>query len=395
MTAEVTRRTQHEQTEVMGDGMRPLHQMQHAAADYEPGRILAMQRELVAHVAGPQYKPLIDVILDGTSAWLQRLVRVPVPFWVSALVISAAILLTSLLISLVMGEFGSSFRVERVPSEMALVALVFAGMVIIKMEMDEVYAVCGSRIIHHVDSARDLVDLDRWFGWVSKRLGLLLWAAGGGILTGLLAVGYVTGARGEFIGFGPAVLDIVVNVLALIAIYYIACFVNLAHRMGGYRFRMFTLDPHKSEVIYHLSSMFFSYVRSIALFMAAVTLVLGRFGVIDTSVLGVLLVVGWGPIVVAFFLSESTLARIIGNVKWRILEEVQHELEALRSDRAITSNDYLNECDRLLAFHDRIWATPSHALDMTAILSFINTLLLPLVSFALTQLPMFMPWTLP
>lgn len=229
---------------------------------------------------------------------------------------------------------------------------------------------------------------------MGKRLGLLLWSTGVGSVTGLLAVAYVTNVRGEFIGIGPAVLDVVVNVLALVGIYYIVCFVNLAHRMGGYRFRMFSLDPHKSEVVYHLSSMFFSYVRSIALFMAAVTLVLGRFGVIDTSVLGVLVVVGWGPIIVAFFLSESTLARVISNVKWRILEEVQHELEQLRHQRALTDEEYLNESERLLAFHDRIWSTPNHALDMTAALSFINTLLLPLVSFAVTQIPSLLPWTL-
>jgi hypothetical protein len=145
-------------------------------------------------------------------------------------------------------------------------------------------------------------------------------------------------------------------------------------------------------VIHYLSAMLFSYMRSIALFMGAVTLVLGLVAVIDTSVIGVLLVVGWGPIVVAFFLSESTLARIIGNVKWGILEEVQHELERLRRQRGLTDEAYLHEAERLLAFHDRIWATPNHALDMTAVLSFVNTLLLPLISFAVTQLPMLLPW---
>lgn len=354
-----------------------------------------MQRDLVEKLGSNGYKPLIDVILDGTSAGLGRLLHVRVPFWASALLLSAAVLLVSLLISLALGEYANAFRVERIPSEVALVGLVFAGMVIIKMELDEVYEVCARRVIHHIDSERDLADLDRWFRWVSKRLGLILWAAGVGIVTGLLAVAYVMDVRGEFIGFGPAVLDVVVNMLALIAVYYVVCFVNLAHRMGGYHFRMFTLDPHKSEVIYHLSTMFFSYVRSIALFMAAVTLVLGRFGVIDDSIIGVLVVVGWGPIAVAFFLSESTLARIISNVKWRVLEEVQHELETLRSERTLTDEVYLSECDRLLAFHDRIWATPNHALDMTATLSFINTLLLPLVSFALTQIPSLLPWANP
>jgi hypothetical protein len=77
------------------------------------------------------------------------------------------------------------------------------------------------------------------------------------------------------------------------------------------------------------------------------------------------------------------------------LEEVQHELEMLRRERTISDDAYLQECDRLLAFHDRIWATPNHALDMTAALNFINTLLLPLISFAVTQIPGMLPWTLP
>ena len=376
---------------------RPLGAADEGAGDAAKEAELAarLQRELADKLRSPHFQPLVDVMLERTGALLQTVLRFPVPFWISALALAAAILLPSLLISLALGEFSSEFGIERVPSEFALVGLVFVGTVVLKMELDEVYTVCGRHVIHHIESVRDLQDLHRWFVWISRRWTLLVPAVAGGVVTGLLAISYASTVRGEFLGFGPAVLDIAVNILALIGIYYIICFVNLAHRLGGYHYQMFSLDPHKSEVIHHLAAMLFSYVRSIALFMGAVTLVLGRFAVIDASVIGVLLVAGWAPIAVAFFLSESTLARIIGNTKWRILEEVQHELEQLRSTRPLSDAAYLEECDRLLAFHDRIWATPNHALDMTAVLSFINTLLLPLVSFAITQVPSMLPWTTP
>jgi hypothetical protein len=375
-----------------GETAPPLHETGRQTADSEAARVERMQRELADKLRSPKFQPLVDVLLERTGTLLQKMARTAIPFWISALAIGAAILLLSLSIALALGEFGSEFGLERLPSEFALVGLVIVGIVILKMELDEVYSVCGRHVIHHIESVEDLENLHSWFAWVSRRWSLLLPAAVGGVLTGSLAIGYASTVRGEFLGIGPAVLDIAVNILALIGIYYIFCFVNLAHRLGGYRFRMFTLDPHKSEVIHYLSAMLFSYMRSIALFMGAVTLVLGLVAVIDTSVIGVLLVVGWGPIVVAFFLSESTLARIIGNVKWGILEEVQHELERLRRQRGLTDEAYLHEAERLLAFHDRIWATPNHALDMTAVLSFVNTLLLPLISFAVTQLPMLLPW---
>ncbi len=243
--------------------------------------VARLQQELVEKLRSPKFQPLVDVMLERTGSLLHGMLRVPVPFWASALAVAAAILLPSLGISLALGEFNREFGLERVPSELALVGLVFVGIVILKMELDEVYSVCARHVIHHIESVEDLENLHSWFVWISRRWSLFLPAAAGGILTGALAIAYASTVRGEFLGVGPALLDIAVNILALIGIYYIVMFVNLAHRMGGYRFRMFTLDPHKSEVVHHLGAMFFSYVRSIALFMGAVTLVLGRFAVID------------------------------------------------------------------------------------------------------------------
>lgn len=362
------------------------HQQQFKVEN-EDASISSLRCRLEQKLLGEEFKPLINVVLDRTSWILQKIVHRPVPFWTSALTIALSILATSLLISLVRSEYSSKIRIDRFPSEVALVGLVFVGFVLLKQQLDQIYRTCRNNLIHHIESTDDLNDLECWFLWVSKQSSLLVGATIGGLITGLLAVWFVCRERDGFIGFGPTVLDILVNILAIIAIYYVVGFINLAHRLGGYHFRLFSIDPRKSEVIHYLSAMLFGFVRSTALFVAAISLIIGLYAVIKPSVIVILLVIGWGPIIIAFLLSQSTLSKIISTEKWQAVDEVQKKLELLRRQRDITDENFIKESERLLALHDRIWATSNLVIDLKGALSFVNALLLPIASFIIGQLP--------
>jgi len=52
----------------------------------------------------------------------------------------------------------------------------------------------------------------------------------------------------------------------------------------------------------------------------------------------------------------------------------------------LTEKEKIESINRLMDYHDRIKGTPNSALDFRAVLSFVNSLLLPLLAFLLSNM---------
>ena len=69
-----------------------------------------------------------------------------------------------------------------------------------------------------------------------------------------------------------------------------------------------------------------------------------------------------------------------------MLDKVQKRIVALHSERDLAEAGVLESINRLLDFQDRIWASRNSVLDIGLMLGFINSLLLPLITFILANL---------
>jgi hypothetical protein len=94
----------------------------------------------------------------------------------------------------------------------------------------------------------------------------------------------------------------------------------------------------------------------------------------------------WGLLAVLFVIIQAALSKIIARAKWKTLNEIQSQIERLRSQEEIPSEKTLAHLSQLMDYHDRVKATRNSALDLRSGLSFINSLLLPLLAFLLANL---------
>lgn len=69
----------------------------------------------------------------------------------------------------------------------------------------------------------------------------------------------------------------------------------------------------------------------------------------------------------------------------RTLNGIQAQVEALQAKETILSEDTLGHIDKLMDYHDRIKATKDSALNLRATLSFLNSLLLPVIASILAN----------
>ncbi|MDX1377640.1 MAG: hypothetical protein R3307_02235 [Anaerolineales bacterium] len=172
--------------------------------------------------------------------------------------------------------------------------------------------------------------------------------------------------------------------------YYLYPFyVAFPSRLHRYQFDLFTTDPSSSEVVGRLSRLL-TYILYVTLaYIVQLTVGLTLLGVLteQTPLAGFIFsIFVWLPTVILYAAGQFHLSDLISSAKWRILNEVQSKIEELYSEEEIPSKDGLDRLEKLMNYHDRIKATPNSALNIRASLNFLNSLLLPVLAFVLTNL---------
>ena len=71
--------------------------------------------------------------------------------------------------------------------------------------------------------------------------------------------------------------------------------------------------------------------------------------------------------------------------KWGKLRQIQKKIERLESQEDIPSRDTLAHISALMDYHDRIRNTRNLALDVRTGLNLLNSLLLPLLAFLISN----------
>jgi ABC-type multidrug transport system fused ATPase/permease subunit len=358
--------------------------------------LIEKREELKRRLAAGEYKTLIDVFLE----WFDRLIRKitrqskSVPIWFIIAILSLIYYLITFMVSYYLqdGLTLDIFRGQGRASGLGPRFVVFSSpaffiisMVVINQFIHRIFILWRDDLLDITESVTSLEDFENWLEKARNwRLHLLV-TLGGAVLGGIYMGSIASDSAGEFMGYGFVFGAIFLFVYFYAFVYLILVAILLSARLRRYDLRLFAADPSSSELVSRLSSVLGSIVYFVAVLAAYNTLVSALIGLLLPLGIFVVLVL-WLPIIALFVLNQTSLSSIIRRVKWKTLKEAQEKIEKLRASKNFGSPKTMDAISKLMDYHDRVKATRNSALNSGAILSFINSLLLPLLAFLLGNL---------
>jgi hypothetical protein len=207
----------------------------------------------------------------------------------------------------------------------------------------------------------------------------------GGLLLGLLVVSMMGVEQGKFFGYGYTFAQVILAMITVAFFYQGFVVIPLPAMLRRYDLKLFAADPATSELLARLSGELSTFVYFIAFYSAMATLTIVALGTSQAS--GIVLVLFlWLPIIAMFTLNQTSLSSLVRRAKWKTLNEIQAKVEKLQAVENFEDKETMEAINRLMDYHDRVKATRDSALDFKTYLSFINSLLLPLLAFILGNL---------
>jgi hypothetical protein len=167
-------------------------------------------------------------------------------------------------------------------------------------------------------------------------------------------------------------------------LYYLLALANLPFHFGRYDLRLYAIKPGSSELVARLSEKFGSFAFQLAVYATLFTLLIAYVGVLNTAGF-VFVLLAWVPLVGLFAANQIALSQMIARAKWKTLHEIQSEIERIAGEENLAGKETIESLSRLMDYHDRIEGTRRSALDLRALLTFVNSLLLPLLAFLLAN----------
>jgi len=358
--------------------------------------LIEKREELKRRLAEGEYKTLVDIFLE----WFDRLIRKitrqskSVPIWFIIAILSLIYYLITFMVSYYLqdGLTLDIFRGQGRASGLGPRFVVFSSpaffiisMVVINQFIHRIFILWRDDLLDITESVTSLEDFENWLEKARNwRLHLLV-TLGGAVLGGIYMGSIASDSAGEFMGYGFVFGAIFLFVYFYAFVYLILVAILLSARLRRYDLRLFAADPSSSELVSRLSSVLGSIVYFVAVLAAYNTLVSALIGLLLPLGIFVVLVL-WLPIIALFVLNQTSLSSLIRRVKWKTLNGIQMKVEKLQSSKNFGNQETMDAMKRLMDYHDRVKATRDSALDFRTYLSFINSLLLPLLAFILGNL---------
>jgi hypothetical protein len=166
--------------------------------------------------------------------------------------------------------------------------------------------------------------------------------------------------------------------------------------MGQYRIRLYGLDPRNSELINDLDGVM--RVGQYITITAAVVLTLLFYqfrGSVQLTNFFIFTMVVWIATLLHLSANQITLHQLIVRTKWKTLNRIQTQIQDLHASEQILSEENISHLEKLMGYHDRIRSTRDTALNLSDLLTALNTLIVPLIGFVLSNydtIRKFFPW---
>jgi len=256
--------------------------------------------------------------------------------------------------------------------------------IVINRYVDRILVLWRDDMLDATESIASLEEFENWLKQACNRRIHFLVTIIVTLLFGLYTMSTPNNLLDQFGGYGFRLLFIIASIFAFVSIYLFLMIIFLSARLRQYDLKLFAADPGSSEIVSRLSGVLSFLVYFIAALgaIAALNVALDGFSIADVLIL----ISMWLPIIAFFILNHTSLSSIIRRAKWKTLNEIQAKVEKLQATENFEDKETMEAINRLMDYHDRVKATRNSAVDLGAILNFINSLLLPLLAFLLGNL---------
>jgi len=327
---------------------------------------------------------LLDIVFNRTSSLIQKIIRSQnrLSEWYGVLLIAVIFVLIGI------GVFILQNKSNPAHISMVFWDIVFMVPIVgsIKIHSDNFTARLREQVIDFVQSGESLDDLERWWNTFTNKKSAAIFI----IIFLAITIPFVfILAYLPTIDFPSPVLTfllLIVQVLCGLGFYNELVILALSLRMRNYQFKLFEADPASSTVIGDLSDIFMGTIYMSAIVAALLTLVTVATEILILLVIILLLIPLWGVTTFFFALIQFSLAKIISRKKYETLNNIHKKIESLSIGQNFMDEKTRQAYNWLLDYYDRVKATRSSAMNIRSTLGFLNSLLLPLLAFVLTNL---------
>jgi len=359
--------------------------------------LIEKREELKRRLSAGEYKTLVDVFLARTDQVIRKITRrsQPLPTWIIAVILILLINLIGFAVNSISGDWTNTIKyfeslelkfqtgiLWKLWDNILAVTVLF----VINGYIGRIFSLWHSEILDATDSIASLKIFENWLEKICNQRLHYIVAFVGGISASVFSTAILSTVNLQyaFIGDGFTLMQIINYIINFSSFYLFFMFILLATSLRHYDIKLFAADPSSSEIISRLSGVLNFVVYFVAAFAAISAPVFTIVGFTIADILVLLFL--WVPIVAMFIINQSSLSSIIRRVKWNTLNEIQAKVQNLQATENYENKETMDAIKRLMEYHNQVKATHNSAIDLSAIFSFINSLLLPLLAFILGNL---------
>jgi hypothetical protein len=341
-------------------------------------------------LSGAPYASVADMLLHGLGRAFQRVTRRPAPpsFFYAALVL----LLLNLLIFLVLAvSFPLAHTISG--SDRLVIAAGAASLPLVTVVVlltTRLHAAFISTVRSQIEPALvtddDKQSLARWLAvnlGMPRQLGLILVFGG---VCGPLSIVIARSALAFDVSTSTLLVAILCGIQGAIYLPTFVMVLALPFQLGRYFLTLRTVDPANSNLIICLHIVLITNIFFLGVFAALVALWLWSFGLLSPQTAVILVGMQWIIIVSTFLIGQYGLAQIIRRAKQHKLNEIQSRIAQIEQESNLATKDSVETILRLLDYYGQVKGMRGSALDVSAVLSFLQSLLLPLIASLLANI---------
>ena len=244
----------------------------------------------------------------------------------------------------------------------------------------------ANQIVEEISNTDDLSKILLWFQQTLSMQSMFSFALPFGLVWLALGALALSAPIHQFIGLGLSLTTFFVGLLAGIVGYiYIWTCLFVSH-LKEHQYKMNVFSPADSEILSDISEVMANAIYKLAGLTAVLTLFITS-SIVDESTRNIfsipLLVVCWTIILIQFLLTRSTLGAIANREKWKTLNRIRDQINALEATGDLSDKDTAERLFRLADIHKQIMASNTKTFDLKSVTTLFSQLMLPLLGLLL------------
>ncbi len=349
----------------------------------------ALREQLLMEIRSQSHRSLLQAIVDPfRRACGERLGCRP-PVWLAASFMTLLVLCMGLVLTIVFREGGvSAFALEQMIwiSLVGLCTALAAHILCVRLLLT-----LRDHVIPNLEREKDLIVVKEGIAKIFSLRRQILFVIFSTPMVWFLLFRLTNQAVDAPVVFdvphlGVFLISALAGAEGAGALYFVIPLLDFLPRMRAFHFRLYELNPRESDVMVFLSAAATEVMWVFVLLNALIAAAMVAMGLLhDRTLLIVLVLLLWLPLIVAYLGAQRTFREIITQAKWRYLGELQSRIRSALQHPDALEKESLEDINRWMDFHSRIASTPNSAVDLGARLHFINGLIMPLIAAALTN----------